>query len=303
MSRFAYSLRPAKYIVRRLLCEAFRKLGSLAPLPNYQYVGFGGIEFTDFVLIHRELGITKLISVEGNTAFHRRAVFNVPFSAVELYEDTFTQVMTRIEWGKPSIVWLDYQCFLGDTPISDVSFLASELQPGSLLVVTLAAKAPPDGSRRDTLSAAVGEERVPPGATEASLDGWGFAEAQRDGLLGVLDQEFARRRDNAWFEQLFDFGYRDGAAMQTCGGIVVSHGNENAVSDLHFDDLSHSIRRRGAEMLIVRVPVVTLREALHLNRQLPLAAGAALSADGITREELVAYETFYRWYPSWLSST
>jgi hypothetical protein len=116
-------------------------------------------------------------------------------------------------------------------------------------------------------------------------------------LLGVLDSEFGDRRDGARLERLFDFVYADHAPMQTFGGIVSAPGLEQVIRDqCRFADLPF-VRLRGQDAMEIRVPVLTRREALHLNAQLPLSGGAVLTAEGITDEELAAYELLYRWYP------
>ena len=32
---------------------------------DYQYIGFGGVSFTDFKLFHKELNIGEMFSIEG----------------------------------------------------------------------------------------------------------------------------------------------------------------------------------------------------------------------------------------------
>jgi hypothetical protein len=49
----SYELRPSKAVTRRLLVDVLRRLPTVAALPDYQYVGFGALEFLDFELVHR----------------------------------------------------------------------------------------------------------------------------------------------------------------------------------------------------------------------------------------------------------
>ena len=62
--RVDYSLRPAKHAERRMLAEVFRRLRPFQPIEDYTYIGFGGLWFVDFALIHRMLGVHKMISIE-----------------------------------------------------------------------------------------------------------------------------------------------------------------------------------------------------------------------------------------------
>jgi len=59
-----YALRPAKAIERRMLCAAFERLHPFQRIQDYRYVGFGSIYFSDFQLLHRQLGITDMLSIE-----------------------------------------------------------------------------------------------------------------------------------------------------------------------------------------------------------------------------------------------
>jgi len=295
---FSYLARPAKHVLRQLLAEACRRLAPVASPATYRYVGFGGLEFVDFELFRRALGINPMISIEHDERRHERYRFNRPFAEIELLAGRASDRLPELEWATLSIVWLDYEWAVVHEVLADVGFLSHELLPGSVLIVTANAVSPrPADSRRATLAENVGEERVPPGATDESLAQWGWAAAQRDVLVDTTDTEFATRRDGARLEQLFDFVYADGAEMQTWGGIVKSPGNERLVEQCHFEDLDF-IRRRGDEALEIRVPVLTRRETLHLNRQLPMESGQRLEGVGIVDEELEAYARFYRWYPA-----
>ena len=51
-----YEFRPAKAAQRRMIVDACRRLTAISALDQYQYVGFGGLEFIDFIEFHRGLG-------------------------------------------------------------------------------------------------------------------------------------------------------------------------------------------------------------------------------------------------------
>ncbi len=59
-----YSLRPAKSVERKMLCEAIKRLAVFDKIESYKYVGFGSAYFSDFSLIHRSLGIEDMLSIE-----------------------------------------------------------------------------------------------------------------------------------------------------------------------------------------------------------------------------------------------
>ena len=79
-----YLFRPAKNIERKMLCEALSRLSFILDLKHYQYVGFGSVYFADFTLFHKQLGIQKLISIEGEEEMEERVRFNKPYSCIEI---------------------------------------------------------------------------------------------------------------------------------------------------------------------------------------------------------------------------
>jgi hypothetical protein len=58
-----YRVRPGKQAERLMMVEAFRHL-RFSAVGSYQYVGLGSVYFSDFKLVHRALGTTRMISIE-----------------------------------------------------------------------------------------------------------------------------------------------------------------------------------------------------------------------------------------------
>ena len=54
-----YSLRPAKCIERKMLCETFRRLSIFGKVETYSYIGFRCTFFSDFALFHKSLNILE----------------------------------------------------------------------------------------------------------------------------------------------------------------------------------------------------------------------------------------------------
>ncbi len=53
-------------------------------IADYQYTGFGEIGFVDFILLHRLLGIHRMVSVEHDLKAKRRCKFNKPFANIQM---------------------------------------------------------------------------------------------------------------------------------------------------------------------------------------------------------------------------
>ena len=103
-----YSLRPAKNIERRMLCEAFRKLSEFERLDRYRYIGFGSTFFSDFSLFHKSLRITDSISIEKDVQNHERFEFNRPYRCIRIEFGESNEVLPKLAWDVKTIVWLDY---------------------------------------------------------------------------------------------------------------------------------------------------------------------------------------------------
>jgi hypothetical protein len=102
------------------------------------------------------------------------------------------------------------------------------------------------------------------------------------------------RGDEARFEQLVNIHYADGVHMQTFGGIVVTPALNHAFDACHFAELEFA--RTGEEALLVQAPLVTMREALELNPQIPPRRRATVRSV-LTKSEIAEYRLYHRWYP------
>lgn len=294
-ARYSYAFRPRKQIQRLLIADACQRLRAIAPLEEYEYIGFGGFEFIDFDLFRRRLGIRRMVSYEHDTA-QDRYEFNRPFADIELKFGPASHHLPFLDRASLRIVWLDYVQTLDSVTLQDASTAAARLAPGSLVIVTVnAMPARPATSRRAQLAHDVGEDRIPNGVDDATLAKWGLADVQRRILVGAIHDALMGRGDGAVFEQIFNFRYADGAQMLTIGGLIVTAGVRQGFDTARFDQLDQVSRDHAS--VLISAPALTAREALHLNRQLPLATGETLDCPGLDSDDMEGYERFYRWYP------
>jgi hypothetical protein len=281
-----------------MIIDACRRLGPFGAPADYQYIGFGALEFVDFHLMRRGVGVVKMTSIEHDFARKERYEFNRPYGEVEVLIGSAGSRLKDIDWTGLRIVWLDYESGLNEDVLGDVAQISQRLQAGSVLIVSVNAEpARPMSKRRSTLAEEVGEWRLPQGTTDETLAKWGWADAQRQILADALVSEMSGRLDSARLHQLFDFRYADNARMQTYGGIILIPALERSLADCRFEDLEF-ISGEDDEPVKIEVPDLTAKERDHLDRQLPVRADASPALPGISDSEAKQYADYYRWYPS-----
>ena len=58
-----YQVRPAKAIQRKMVCSLIKEIQLKGGLINFRYIGMGAKFFADFVLMHNQFGIKKMLSI------------------------------------------------------------------------------------------------------------------------------------------------------------------------------------------------------------------------------------------------
>src|ERR1041384_3152082 len=134
--KFNYLLRPRKGVERKMLCESFQRLCYLHALKNYQYVGFGAFYFADFKVFHRQLGIRDMLSIEHDPSIQRRVKFNKPYTFLKVKKGSSTAVLSKHDWRRPIIVWLDYDRVLETSHLRDLEHVVQNARSGSVVILT-----------------------------------------------------------------------------------------------------------------------------------------------------------------------
>ena len=289
-----YEFRPAKAAQRRMVVDACRRLTFISALDQYQYVGFGGLEFIDFVEFHRGLGIPQMTSIERDTNMQHRLEFNKPYNSIRLLMGEARDQLPQVDWMKLSITWLDYTDVLTKDILRDVDYVVRSSLPGSMVLVTVngAATGVPLPKRLENLRENLGE-RVDDRVTDKDMPGWGPVEVQRS-ILQETAHTVGREAHGLPFRQLFNFHYADDAKMLTWGGVVTSNSLDRSIDTCRFDDL-HFIRT-GGEAFEISVPVLTEREIAYLETELVGAAtGCMPKIKGVESKDIQAFAQVYRW--------
>lgn len=305
--KFNYSLRPSKQVERKLIVELLHRLSIAMPdydFGSYTYVGLGSVYYTDFVLFHKYLYMTKMICVEREN-IPKRMEFNRPYDFIKLYMKPFSDVIPELHREARHVVWLDYDSVISVEQLWDISGVIRVLAPGSFLLVTVD-----------------GEPRIPADLEdeEMSLD------QKKKVAVAQLEENFGRfipkplelrhftpnafprvlativsnqikaatdgRRDIE-FAQLVNFRYKDGAQMVSLGGLVDRPDRIKRVKGSEIMDLMFV--NQDLTPCSISVPPLTVREKLWLEQQ-PESAQLAFEVDD---EMAQRFRRYRRYYPSY----
>lgn len=135
-----YHLRQNKAVDRALLVGLLKRVGYFNNISEYRYIGFGGPFLEDFKVIHHELKIKDMISIENNKNVMNRQKFNKPLSCIRIPDDikSSSEFLLEHSFDKKTILWLDYVSFR-ELPqqIQDIRMSLNKMGNGDILKITL----------------------------------------------------------------------------------------------------------------------------------------------------------------------
>ncbi|SEN96617.1 hypothetical protein SAMN05216404_10963 [Nitrosospira multiformis] len=185
----------------------------------------GANRFYDFLLIHKYLGIANMISLEHDPIMFKRAVFNCPYSFIDVQERTATAFIDEDTFNVPTILWLDYDGGISPRVIRDIASLSTKLQVGDLCFVTLFGGPPRvldrenDQARfvwfQDQLGDVAGDVSL------ADVERSSFPAAVHKVLIAAFRNAFSVRRDGQ-FIPFLQVEYTDSSPMITVGGGLLT---------------------------------------------------------------------------------
>ena len=295
-----YALRPAKQVERRMLIDALQVLGFAGfPIRDFQYTGLGSLWFIDFMLVHKMLGIQRMLSVEQDAGIVRRVEYNQPFRCVQTRMAASKSVIPDLSRELKHILWLDYDRRLQLGHLEDARLAAASLTPASILIITV--------------------DIEPPGETlqknyqyfrDIAGDFWDpkFRVEQfgRDGLASVSTALLHRAmlsglaaRPGLRFLPLFKFIYADGHRMLTVGGMIGGRNESRRLNGSGLRDCVYVRRSLDDDPFEILVPPLTRRERLHLDQNMPCPKDWAPDAFPLDPEFIKKYRDIYRFFPGY----
>ncbi|MDD2895587.1 MAG: hypothetical protein PHG81_06145 [Aliarcobacter sp.] len=320
-----YSLRIAKNIERKMIVESLPGLKEFLPINNYSYIGFGSPYFTDFILFHKQLGITDLISIEKEYEKKERFEFNKPFNSIKMiFKESTLALQDDIDHQKNKIIWLDYDYKLDTSVLIDIEYISKKSISGDVLLVTLNAnsseslpniesiqkrnnvlnKFKEKLSNMDENGEILDFSRyIDASITPSDIEGWGYSKECKK-VIDNLIQETLRRREEALgidmrYKLIYNFNYTDGAHMLTIGYIFYESCDEVKYTNCKFDNFDFC--KEENQPYMISAPKLTMKELHLIDYYLPNNT-ASLPELKLNPEDLEMYKKVYRYYPSFIEA-
>lgn len=300
-----YSVRPNKSVQRAIVFGCIQRLLTVIGSGNSLFVGLGSIWFADFQIAHKRLNIRDLISFEQSDIGAARAVFNKPFSAVEVRHGTTNALLPDLladprfadyTW----VVWLDYDGRIDEEVLYDLRILVESVPRDSIVVTTFNSDFRRYGRNkaRPTTLHTLFDSVLDDKPTQEECNEENFAETLSDLVGNYMQSTAVSAGRKEVFRLGFDLRYVDSTPMSTVGGICVSTGVRGAV-----DQEIGSADWEGVMPQPINIPPLTFKEAAALQSILPSAT--TLKREDVQKlgfdlpeEKIRAFERFYRYYPA-----
>ncbi|HEY8699192.1 MAG TPA: O-methyltransferase [Rhizomicrobium sp.] len=307
-SFISYDLRPAKQAERRILLD-FLKCANEAGIPvsDCRYVGMGATKFYDFHLLHRFLGIDRMISLERDPDLQDRAEFNCPYDFISVVRKTATEFLASDLDRRRTIYWLDYEDGIGTEITGDIIALGTRVMPGGFAFVTVYGDPPGvlrsqnDLERLEFFQSVLGD--FSEGLTGENMQNANFAATVHHVVQTAFRNAFAPRQDGE-FKPLFNVQYQDSSPMVTVGGCFCTPEQTKKLKERLDNDLSFL---SGDQLYKIRNMALTERERRLFDlavtkRRSNSAQANKLRSIGFKKADFESYKNLIRFLPRYYES-
>ena len=299
-----YELRPAKQVERRMLLALFHRLmeGGFH-ISGYQYTGMGSIYFVDFILFHRYLGIKKMVSVESAQEIQKRVHFNKPYGSVDIFMGDIADYIPELSSDRKHILWLDFDFVMSSEAIDAIVLAATQLSPGSILLVTIDAEPPGDhtwGPKKwcqhfkTEAGDYLGNKSQQHHFARSNL-----AEINANIIDKAIKQGLAGREDIT-FVPLVNFLYSDGHLMLSVGGMIAAEEDRHRLAGLAKKKLPFLRDSITENPYKISVPLLTRKERLHLDTEMPCSKKWKPKLFEMKPEDLAVYRDIHPYFPAYI---
>ena len=309
-----------------MMCEVLGRLSFLEHLCNYRYIGFGSPYFSDFILFHKSLGLTDLISIEKEIDKKKRFEFNIPFAGIDMRFGHSVTILPNLGLDKKkNILWLDYDDKLSDFMFNDIETFFYDSMPGSFFILSLNVEQefmPHDvndkneGQKKITLKEyrlntfleRVSRKNYPDEFLEVNLNTKNLTNVCYEMIKRKIDYTLNNRNgvseDKIIYKQILNFTYKDNATILTVGGIIHDKSQKTKIDKMAFEKFAFFAG--GNENYKIQSPNLTFREIKALDKALPnsleLLEGEykndILRSIPLIKSDINNYAKVYRYFPN-----
>lgn len=319
-----YVLRPRKQIERKIIIELIQNTTQKLKLDvsDYFYLGMGSIHYYDFILFHKFLNISDMISLDDKSCVNRFE-FNKPFDFIKFKNLSTTDYLTYHPENpeKNTVTWFDYdsslvwysqkpKIFRHSTNIfDDISLISKKSLENDFFLITVECSIPKELFKLDRtkddfistfkhlLSSKYQQTR--------NISDDNFPYMIQDIILNSIKNNEVGKAFK--FRKLFSFVYQDTTPMYTLGGMfhskpITARTIKNKY--LLFDE---------DKITSINTPILTYKEKLHLDQKINYLHQNILGRSDEEIEELVNtdlgfelncvdtknYLEYYKYYPQY----
>jgi hypothetical protein len=298
-----------------MIIDALQRLTAAGfPIADYQYTGFGAIYFVDFVMLHKLLGITKLLSLERDASLEKRVHFNRPFSCVDIKMVSASSEIPSLSRDIRHFIWLDYDGVLHRDFLSDIQSALTILPSGSILLVTVDVEPPEEHDYRTVDPDFDGSEplgpkhwkryfdyhaagNLTPSLSERDFGKSHLADRTMDALKAAFNKSIVARQD-LQFLPMFNFVYKDTHRMLSMGGMIAGRTEKRMLGASTIGEALYYRPRFDLPPCHISVPNLTRKERVYLDREMPGTEGWAPSEFDLPPDETQRYREIYRFLPA-----
>lgn len=311
-----YRLRIKKCIERKLFCEFLNEYNRLFCLEEFDYIGFGSLYFSDFILFHKQYEFKKFISIEDmnnsegefNNEKNTRFLFNKPYDFIEIIEKKSTTALNELECEK-AIIWLDYDERLENYMFEDVRIIAEKLISGSIIIVTLNERIRKEIAVETVTGTRYNDETLFNEYYKNNVyDGIGRTDITRGKYSNTVKKIFEYNIGKVLknrikidgkkysLHQLSYLKYSDGAPMVTF--IYGLYSEQELKIVIESDIVKKSIYNTTDSAYEIKAPLLTEAERNFINRNLQVENSEIQKQIGLSQDEIEEYKKYYRHYPN-----
>jgi len=290
-----------------MMRDFFLRLSHLGRLEDYRYIGFGSKYFSDFIIFHRHLNISEMISIEADVTNKDRYEFNKPYSNVQMEWGHSSTVLPKLANStKKTIYWLDYDGAFAEFMLKDSATIAESISSGSVFSLSFNCQPPifTDGnldSLKDALIKQVSKKYI---QSNLDLRGWKSARKMATFLKNCIGDEInsvlksrnlsiSDENKKMKCEQKMFFTYSDGAPMATVSYLFFHENEKEIVNNCRLDDLYFT--RKEDEPFDITMPNLTIKEIRHLMEIRPDAS--KINDKIFAEKDIHALWENYRYFP------